>query len=77
MLGKILGGMVDKVQILKDYISDSVTDVVAELNCDRTEIFYMIQPGKGEDEFKIFIYKMENGTPKRIREITPEEIVGE
>lgn len=77
MFGGLLDGMVDKVQITKDYISDSITDVVAELNCDRAEVFYMIQPGKGEDEFKIFIYKTENGTPKRIREISVEEIVGE
>lgn len=77
MLEGLLSGMVDKVQILKDYISDSITDTVAELKCSRTDIFYMIQPGTEEDEFKIFIYKTENGTPKRIRELTPEEIVGE
>lgn len=77
MLEGLLSGMVDKVQITKDYISDSLADTAAELKCDRKDLFYMIQPGTGEDDFKIFVYKTENGTPKRLREITVEEIVGD
>lgn len=77
MFGELLGGMVDKVQITKDYISDALTDTAAELKVTFDKLFYMIKPYNAECDFKIYIYRTDNdkGTPVFVREIKVEEIV--
>lgn len=78
MLEGLLGGMVDKVKITKEYITDSLQDVAEELGCSFGELLYMIVPTNEKFEFKVYVYrKNEKGTPVFVREITVNEIVGE
>lgn len=71
-------GLIDKVKITKEYISDSLEDVAEEIGCEFKDLFYMIAPVNEKFEFKVYVYrKNENGTPVFVREITVNEIVGE
>lgn len=76
MLGGLLGGLINKEEITKDYIKDALEGAAQEFGLKHNELTFMIQPQNGEFDFKIWIIKLVNGAPKQtLREITVKEIV--
>jgi hypothetical protein len=76
MLANMLGGFVDKEQITYDTIQSTLENVAEELGCSFKDFFIMIKPTNENFDMKFYIYKLENGTPKLVREITLKEILG-
>ena len=77
MLGSLLGGLVNKEQITHDTIQETLHSISEELNCSEKDFFVMIKPVDSEFNMKFYIYKIEQGVPKIIREITLKEILRE
>jgi len=76
MLGELLGGLVDKQKIIKEYLENAIEDTAEELNISPNELFIMIKPIKTEtNEFKVYLYKADG--PTYIREMALKEFVGE
>lgn len=75
MLANLMGGLVDKEQITRDTIQDTLENISEELGCSYKDFFIMIKPTNDDFNMKFFIYKLENGVPKMIREITLKEIL--
>ena len=76
MLENLLGGLVDKEQMTFDTIQDCLTNIAEELNCSHTGFFVMIKPVDAEFGMRFYIYKIENGVPKPVREISLAEVLG-
>lgn len=75
MFANLMGGLVDKEQITYDTIQETLENVAEELGCNYKDFFIMIKPTNDDFNMKFFIYKLENGVPKMIREITLKEIL--
>jgi hypothetical protein len=75
MLENLLGGFIDKEQITHDTIQSTLEDVAEELGCNFNEFFIMIKPKNEKFEMRFDIYKIDNGKPIFIREITLKEIL--
>jgi hypothetical protein len=76
MLAGMMGGLIDKEQITRDTLTDSLLALAEEYQCEPTDLFIMIKPTNKEDvDFKCWIYKVENGNPTLKREITLKEIL--
>ena len=75
MFSDLMGGLVDKEQITYDTIQTTLEDVAEELGCNYKDFFIMIKPTNDDFDMKFFIYKLENGVPKMVREITLKEIL--
>lgn len=75
MFADLMGGLVDKEQITYDTIQTTLEDVAEELGCNYKDFFIMIKPTNDDFDMKFFIYKLENGVPKMVREITLKEIL--
>ncbi len=75
MFSDLMGGLVDKEQITYDTIQTTLEDVAEELGCNYKDFFIMIKPTNDDFNMKFFIYKLENGVPKMVREITLKEIL--
>ncbi len=75
MLENLIGGFIDKEQITHDTIQSTLEDVAEELGCNFSDFFIMIKPTNENFEMKFFIYKLENGKPTPVREITLKEIL--
>lgn len=80
----LLDGIFDKEGMVKATIDDCLQNVAEEQFCKLTEIFIMIKPiadefsdDVGNDNFKCWIYKMVNGSPKLVRAISLKEILGD
>jgi len=77
-LENMMGGLVDKEQITKDYIKDALSLAALEFKLDRKELMFFIKPVSDEFDFKIYIihWDIEKNVPKKfLREITVKEIV--
>jgi hypothetical protein len=77
MIASLMGGFVDKEQMTFDTIQSTLENIAEELGCSFTDFFIMIKPTSEDFAMKFYIYKMENGLPKPIREITLKEILGD
>jgi hypothetical protein len=77
MLAGLMGGFVNKEQMTFDTIQNTLENVAEELGCSFTDFFIMIKPVDGDFKMKFYIYKIENGVPKPIREITLKEILND
>ena len=75
MFANLMGGLVDKEQITFNYIQATLENVAEELGGDYKDFFIMIKPTDENFAMKFYVYKMENGVPKPIREITLKEIL--
>ena len=75
MFSDLMSGLVDKEQITYDTIQTTLEDVAEELGCNYKDFFIMIKPTNDDFDMKFFIYKLENGVPKMVREITLKEIL--
>lgn len=75
MLASLMGGLVDKEQITFNTIQGTLENVAEELGCNYKDFFIMIKPISEDFSMKFYIYKMEQGVPKPIREITLKEIL--
>lgn len=80
----LFGGLFDKEGMVKATIETCLETISAELGCKLTELFIMIKPTRdefSEDEkeinVKFWIYKIEEGKPKLVREISLSEILGD
>ncbi len=72
----LLDGLFDKEKMVANTITGCLEDLAEELNCSYSELFIMIKPNNADMQFKCWVYKIENGTPKIVREITLKEILG-
>lgn len=72
---ELLGGLIDKEGMIRDTIINTFEDLLEEYNCTHNDLFVMIQPVNEDCNFMLFVYKMDNGVPKRVREITLKEIL--
>jgi len=79
-----LDGLFNSEGLVKNTIENCLEKVAVELNCKPTDIFIMIKPTTNEfsdddndNNFKNWIYKIEDGKPKLIREITLKEILSD
>lgn len=77
-------GFIDEIFNTKARVSTTIENclekLAEELGCQPTELFIMIMPNRNEftddaENFKNWVYKLENGKPKLIREIGLEEIL--
>lgn len=76
MFANMLGGLLDKEQIIYDTIQSSLENVSEELGCTEKDFFIMIRPADNEYNFKLFICKYdENGNPRKVREMQLKEIL--
>jgi len=76
MFEGLLGGLIDKEQITRDYIQNALEKVSQELGCSYKDFFIMIRPSDEDFNHKYFICKYdEKGNPKMVREITLKEIL--
>ena len=76
MLAGMLGGLIDKEQMIYDTIQTSLENVSEELGCTEKDFFIMIRPSDDEYNFKLFICKYdENGNPRKVREMLLKEIL--
>jgi hypothetical protein len=73
----LLGGLFDKEGMVKATIETCLENIAEELECKATELFIMIKPTDEEFNFKCWVYKMVEGNPKVIRQITLKEILGD
>lgn len=76
MLGGLMGSLIDTESITRDTIQSALEKIREELNCSHKEFFVMIAPIDEEFNMKFFIFKLEEGKPKRVREISLKEILG-
>ena len=74
MLANLMGGLIDKEKITHDTIQSTLENVAEELGCSFKDFFIMIKPTDETYTMKFYIYKMVDGAPKPIREITLKEI---
>jgi hypothetical protein len=77
MFGELLGGMIDKEKAISITIKSALEAVSEELECSHKELFIMIKPSDEKMNFKNYIYKMVDGRPTMIREISLKEIIGD
>ena len=75
MLAGLMGGFIDKEAITFNTIQATLENVAEELGCNYKDFFIMIKPTDESFAMKFYIYKMEQGVPKPIREITLKEIL--
>ena len=76
MFGDLLGGLIDKEQITHDTIQDCLENISEELGCSHKDFFVMIKPVDESFTMKFYIYKLDNGVPKLVREISLKEVLG-
>jgi hypothetical protein len=77
ILAGLMGGLVDKEQMTFNRIQSTLENVAEELGCNYKDFFIMIKPLDESFAMKFYIYKIENGVPKPIREITLKEILSD
>jgi uncharacterized FlaG/YvyC family protein len=77
MLGNLLGSLIDKEQITHDTIQTTLEKLSEELNCTYQDLFIMIKPVDDSFTMKFWVYKLEEKTPKLIREIPLSEVLGD
>ena len=76
MLAGMLGGLLDKEQMIYDTIQTALENVAEELKCSEKDFFIMIRPSNEDFDFKLFICKYdENGNPRKVREMQLKEIL--
>lgn len=76
MLAGMLGGLIDKEQMIYDTIQTALENVAEELDCTHKDFFVMIRPMNEDYDFKLFICKYdENGNPMKVREMMLKEIL--
>ena len=75
MFSSLMGGLVDKEQITFNTIQATLENVAEELGCNYKDFFIMIKPIDEEFIMKFYIYKMDEGVPRPVREITLKEIL--
>lgn len=76
MLAGMLGGLIDKEQMIYDTIQTALENVAEELGCTYKDFFVMIRPMNEDYDFKLFICKYdENGNPMKVREMMLKEIL--
>lgn len=73
----IFGGLFDKEKMVRDTITGCLEELAIELGCSFNELFIMIKPTNDSYEFKCWVYKIEDGKTKLVREITLKEILGD
>jgi hypothetical protein len=74
MIASLMGGFIDREKITHDTIQSTLENVAEELGCDYKDFFVMIKPMDETFTMKFYIYKLENGSPKPIRELPLKEI---
>lgn len=79
-----LDGLFNSEGLVSNTIENCLEKVAKELNCQPTDVFIMIKPTVDEftedddkPNFRNWIYKLEDGKPKLIREITLKEILSD
>lgn len=82
MLDQLFGNLFDKEKIITETVQTTLVDVAEELRRNgpvaHSDFFIMIRPMDANFNFKYFICKYdEKGNPKKIRELTTKEILGE
>ena len=77
MLGNLLGSLIDKEQITHDTIQTTLEKLSEELNCTHKDLFIMIKPVDETFTMKFWVYKLEEKTPRLIREIPLSEVLGD
>ena len=75
MLGELLGGLFDKEKATRQTITASFEDFAEELGVECNNLFITIKPINEKFEFKIHLYKIEEGKPTLIREVPLKEIL--
>jgi len=75
MFGNLLGSLIDKEKIIREYLENTIEDVSEELNCAPDRLFIMIKPVSSETKtFKVYLYIID-GAPKLVREMELKEFV--
>jgi len=70
-----LAGLFDKEKMVADTIKDALIGFSEELKKSHSDFFIMFQPVNNKFEFKIWLYQIENGVPKPVREVPIKEIL--
>lgn len=71
----MLGSLFNVEKITHDTIKDTLVDLSQELECEYADFFIMIKPKDADCNMQFFVYKMEAGVPKFVREIMLKEIL--
>ena len=75
MIGEMLNGLVDTEKLTHDTIQTALEELAIEMKCSHTEFFIMIKPVNDKFNMKFYVYRLMNGVPKIVREITLREIL--
>jgi len=71
----ILDSFFDKEKMVAETITGCLENLAEELNCSHSELFIMIKPTDANMEFKCWVYRIVDGKPSIVREITLKEIL--
>jgi hypothetical protein len=77
MFGSLLGGLIDTEQITHDTIQKTLQKLATELNCTHKDLFIMIKPVDDTYTMKFWVYKLNEKSPKLVREIPLSEVLGD
>jgi len=79
----LLDGLFNKESMVSSTVENCLENLAEEMQCKPTELFIMIKPCTDEftsvedkKNFKNWVYRLVDGKPKLIREITLNEILG-
>lgn len=72
-----LKNLFNKEQAIYDTVQSALEDIATELQVAFSDLFIMIKPTNEKFDHKYWVYKLENGVPKPVREITLKQILGE
>ena len=75
MIGEMLNGLVDTEKLTHTTIQSALEELAIELKCSHKDFFIMIKPYDSKYNMKFYVYIMDVGVPKLIREITLREIL--
>lgn len=71
-------GLFDKMKenMVRDTMQEKLKSLAKELNCSHEDFFVMIQPKNADFEVRLHVYKLVEGRPKPIRDMSISEILG-
>lgn len=77
MIGSLIGGLIDKEKIIREYIENTIEDVAEELGVPPEEVFIMIKPtAKNDNSFQVHLYQLKPGSaPVHVRQMALKEFV--
>lgn len=75
MLGKLVGGLVDKESIANDMISSILEKVSEENNLSARNFFIAIKAIDNDFNIKLELYSKESGQPRYVKDLSLNQLL--